>query len=252
MKFSFLLTALCIGTISVAQVESTKKGDIEYNGNRVVEMDKYNDLKEPSRFRARMVNVSSKDTLVNVHIKKEFESEWMQFHFKKQNKTVEVGTDDIIRGLSIQKSLGSFLVKSNLFDSTGNINEQALDAFAGKYNENLTEKYAKLNEGNRLIAATKFDFVCDGGKIYVNGKQVGTAYLPDGQQTDFRGIVYRDMEGKIIVSGDGGMGGSLFKTFDGKELKLGALTGRTIDCGDKRIMGTSLLREFFRAGYFRN
>lgn len=252
MKFSFLLTALCIGTMSVAQVESTKKGDIEYNGNRIVELDKYNDLKEPSRFRARMVNVSSKDTLVNVHIKKEFESEWMQFHFKKQNKTVEVGTDEIIRGLSIQKSLGSFLVKSNLFDSTGNINEQALNVFAGKYNENLTEKYARLNEGNRLVAATKFDYVCDGGKIFVNGKQVGTASLPEGQQVVFQGIVFRDMDGKVIVSGDGGMSGSLFKGFDGRELKLGVLQGRTVDCGDKRNFAVSLLREFFRAGYFRN
>lgn len=252
MRFSFLLTALCIGTMSVAQVESTKKGDIEFNGNKVVELDKYNDMSAPSRFRARMVKISNNDTLLNVHIKKELESEWMQFHFRKQNKTVEVENTEVIRGLSIQKSVGSFLVKNNLFDSTGDINEPALAAFAGKYNVNLTEKYVKLNEGNRLVAATQFEYLCDGGKIYVNGKQVGTASLPEGQQVEFRGIVYRDMNGKVIVSGDGSMAGSLFKTHDGKELKLGALTGRTVDCGDKRIMGISLLREFFRAGYFRN
>ncbi|MBL7728415.1 MAG: hypothetical protein JNM68_12050 [Dinghuibacter sp.] len=236
----------------MAQVESTKKGDIEFNGNRIVEMEKYEGNSQ-DRPKFRLLNLTSKDTLVLVNFKKDFDQDWMQFHFRKpQPKLVEVYTGEIIRGLNYQKNLGSFMVKNNLFDSLGNINEAAFKTFTDKFNENITEKAYKINEGNRLVASAKFDYMCDGGKIYVNGKQVGTAYVPDGQQVDFRGIVYRDMEGKIIVSGDGGMGGSLFKTYDGKEIKLGVLQGRTTDCGDKRAFAVSLLREFFRAGYFRN
>jgi hypothetical protein len=252
MRFIFLAVALLTAITAFAQVESTKKGDIEFNGNRIVEMEKY-DGNSQDRPKFRLIHIASKDTIALINFKKDFEYDWMQFHFRKpNNKLVEVNSGEIIKGLNYQKNLGSFLVKNQLFDSTGNINPVAFDTLTTRYNENLTEKYHKLNEGNRLVAATKFDYLCDGGKIFVNGKQVGTASLPEGQQVDFRGIVYRDMNGKVIISGDGGMGGSLFKTYDGKEIKLGVLGGRTTSCPDKVSFGVSLLREFFRAGYFRN
>jgi predicted ester cyclase len=251
MKTAFFLLALTVSVGAHAQVESTKKGDIEFAGNRIVEMEKYEGSAE-TRAKFRLLSLASKDTLVLVNFKKDFDKDWMQFHFKKEQKRIEVNSDEIIKGLNYQKNLGSFIVKNNLIDSTGNIDAAAFKMFSEKYSENLTEKYFKMNENNRLVAATRFDFQCDGNKIFVNGKQVGTASLPEGQQVQFSGIVFRDMEGKTIISGDGGMGGSIFKTYDGKEIKLGVLRGNTTSCGDKIGFAVSLLREFFRNGYFRN
>jgi hypothetical protein len=251
MRKLLVLATVLISSVGYSQVESSKKGDIEFRGNKIVEMEKYEGSAEV-RPKFRLLNIATGDTILLVRFQKDYSFDWMQFWFKKAQDTIEINTSDIIKGLNYQKNLGSFLVANNLVDSTGNIDEAAFKAFAAKYNENLAEKYFKLNEANRLVAVTRFDFECDGDKLFINGKQVGVAVIPVGTGAELRGIIFKDMSNNIVVSGDASMHDSRFKGNDGKEFSLGMLSNKTNGCTEKLTFATSLLREFFRQGYYRN
>ena len=251
MRLLLMFGLALVSLASVAQVESSKKGDIEFKGNKIVEMEKYEGSAEV-RPKFRLLNIATGDTILLVRFQKDFSYDWMQFYFRKAQDTVEVNTSEIIKGLNYQKNLGSFLTANNLIDSTGNVDEASLKLFTTKYNENLTRKYFELNEANRLVDATKFDFMCDGDQLFINGKQVGTAVIPVGTGGELRGIVFKDMNNNVVVSGDASMHDSRFRGNDGKEFSLGMLSNKTNGCSEKLSYGVSLLREFFRRGYYRN
>ena len=232
-----------------AQISSSKKGDIDFGEKRIVEMEKY-DGDAQTRPKLRLINIQ-KDTVLLIRFYKEFAYDWMSFNFKGKNKVIEVNTGDIIKGLNYQKNIGGFLVDNKIFDTTGNISEDGLNALAVKYGENLTEKYKVLNEGNRLVASTKFDYLCNDQSIHVNGHKIGYAVVPANEQVNFNGIQFKDLNNKVIASGNlGGFGGTL-TTFDGKQIKLG-VPGKTTGCGDTMGFVTSILRELFRNGYYRS
>ena len=232
-----------------AQISSSKKGDIDFGEKRIVDMEKYEgDAQTRPKF--RMVNVQ-KDTVLLIRFFKDFAYDWMSFNFKGQDKIIEANTSDIIKGLNYQKNIGGFLVDNKVFDTAGNISENGLNALAAKYNENLTEKYKVLNEGNRLVASTKFDYLCNDQSIHVNGHKVGYASVPANEQMNFNNIQFKDANNKVVASGNlGSFGGSL-TTFDGKQIKFGA-PGKTTGCGDTMGFVTNVLRELFRNGYYRS
>jgi hypothetical protein len=251
MRILLIVLTVFISGLGYSQVESSKKGDIEFGGTKIVEMEKYEGSAEV-RPKFRLINVRSGDTIMLVRFRKDFNYDWMQFYFKKAADTIEINTSEIVKGLNYQKNIGGFLVANNLIDTAGNIDQAAFATFAAKYNENLGEKYFQLNEANRLVAATRFDFECDGNKLFVNGKQVGVAELPVASGGEALGIVFRDMNNNIVVSGDATLHSSKFKGKDGKEFSLGMLSNKTTGCSDKMSYAVSLLREFFRLGYYRN
>lgn len=251
MRILLIGLMMFISAVGFSQVESSKKGDIEFKGNKIVEMEKYEGSAEV-RPKFRLLSVATGDTILLVRFRKDYSFDWMQFNFAGAEDTIEVNTSEIIKGLNYQKNLGSFLVANNLIDSTGNIDRSALKTFAAKYNENLTQKYYELNEVNRLIAETRFVFHCDGDKIFINEKQVGVVVLPVANGGELRGIVFRDMNNNIVVSGDSYLFEGKFKGHDGKEFKTGMLANKTSGCGDRMAFATSLLKEFFRQGYYRN
>lgn len=248
MKKITLVVFVMYAAFLNAQVTSTKKGDIEYAGKTIVEMEKYEGNAE-TRPKFRLVNLQN-DTLLLVKFNKDLAFDWMTFNFKRLNKTVEINTTEIIKGLNYQKNLGAFLVDNKIFDTSGNIDSKAFEALAAKYNENLAEKYKVLNEGNRLVASTKFDYMCDDNSIHVNGRKVGYAYVPANQQVTFNGIQFVDLNKKIIASGDLGAFGGILKGYDGKEIKFG-MPSKTTGCGDTMGFVTGILRELFRNGYYR-
>ena len=248
MKKLALLIFVMAATYAHGQVTSTKKGDIEFGGNTIVEMEKYEGNAQ-TRPKFRMVN-AKKDTVLLIQFRKEFAYDWMILNFAKEGKTIEVNTNEIIKGLNYQKNIGSFLVDRKIFDSTGNINAESLTALTTKYSENLTEKYKVLNEGNRLVASTKFDYQCGDQTIHVNGQKVGIARVPANEQMNFNGIEFKDLNNKVIASGNIGPFGGSLKTFDGKEIKLG-MPGKTTDCGNTMNFVVSILRELFKNGYYR-
>jgi hypothetical protein len=248
-KIVFVFIAVMYLVNAGAQITSSKKGDISYGDKVIVEMEKYEGSAE-TRPKFRLLS-AKKDTLLLVRFNKDFAFDWMTFTFKEQKKTVEVNSSEIIKGLNYQKNLGSFLVDNNIFDSLGNINAVALEKFAAKYNEDLATKYKALNEGNRLVAATKFDYRCDDNSIHVNGRHVGYAVVPANQQMNFSGIQFKDINNKVLVSGDLGPFGGTLKGVDGKEVKLG-MPGKTTDCAGTMGFVTNILRELFRNGYYRS
>jgi len=243
------LCLLLMGSMAVhAQITSTKKGDIEFGGRSIAEMQKYDGSAE-TRPKFRMINAKG-DTLVMIKFNKDLAFDWMTFDFKNTGKKIEVNTSEIIKGLNYQKNIGGFLIDSKLFDTTGNIDALALEALATKYNENLTEKYKVLNEGNRLVTTTKFEYQCADQSLYINGKLAGYAVVPANEQMSFKGVTFLNTDKKLVASGDlGGFGGTM-KTVDGKEIKLGS-AGKTTGCGDTMVFATNILRELFRNGYYR-
>ena len=244
-----LLTGiLFLSMLCEAQITSSKDGDIEVNKKTIAEIEKYEGNAQ-SRPKFRVIN-EAKDTLILISFRKDFSYDWMQFFFPGQKKTIEINTDEIIKGLNYRKNIGSFLVKNQLISETGTLNETGFASLAEKYKENLTEKYFKLNEMNRVIATTKFEFNATDNKFYINGKHVGYATIPDGQQADIRGIVLYDVNNKQIGKGDVGMFSDFFQMNDGKELKLG-VRGKTTTSSDKIVFAASLLRELFRNGYYK-
>ena len=249
MKAMIMMLMVISSTLVNAQISSSKKGDIDFGEKRIVDMEKY-DGNAQTRPKFRLLNMQ-KDTVLLIQFFKDFSYDWMKINFKGQNKVVEINTDEIIKGLNYQKNIGSFLVANKIFDSTGNVDLAALDALATKYNENLTEKYKVLNEGNRLVATTKFDYQCTDQSIHVNGHKVGYASVPANEQMTFNGIQFKDENNKVIASGNMGPFGGTLKTFDGKEIKLGT-SGKTTGCTDTMSFVTSILRELFRNGYYRS
>lgn len=249
MRVSFIFVFLFSALGSNAQITSGKKGDIDYNGKRIVEMEKYEgDAQTRPKF--RLINVQG-DTVLLIRFYKDLAFDWMTFNFKKSNKTIDVNTSDIISGLNYQKNIGSFLVSQKVFDTSGAVDIKALGDLSAKYNENLTEKYRILNEGNRLVLNTKFDYLCDDKSIHVNGRKVGYASVPANEQLTFNGIEYKDLNGNVIARGSIGLSGGIFTTHDGKEIKTGP-AGKTTGCGDTMVFVTNILRELFRNGYYRS
>lgn len=249
MKKLFLAFVTLFYLTTNAQITSTKGGDIEFGEKKIVNTEKY-DGSAATRAKMRMININN-DTLILVNFNKDFDSDWMRFNFKKLGKIIEVNTSEVLHGLNYQKNLGSFIVKNNLVDTAGNINDTAFATFAAKYTENLTEKYRVLNEGNRLMAATKFDFTCEDNKIFVNGKHVGFAILPENQQVVFKNVQFLDVNNNLIASGDlADIYGSFLTTFDKKRVPVRPPL-RTTSCADERGAAIGLLTEMFRNGYYR-
>lgn len=250
MKFLQTIAYLFIVVSTSAQLSSTKGGDIEFAGKPIANMEKY-DGSAATKPKLRLINLKN-DTLFTASFNKDFTYDWMRFNFKTKGKILEIDTEEILKGLNYQKNLGSFILKNNLIDTFGNINDTAFANFAEKYAENLTEKYHALNEGNRLLVSTKFDFTCEDNKIFINGKHVGFAILPDNQQVEFKNVQFLDINNKLIASGDlGFFSGSALKTFDKKIVPV-RVPGRTTSCQDKKSVAISLLTEMFRNGYYRN
>lgn len=250
IKFLQTLMFLLIVSSTYAQISSTKGGDIQYAGQVIANMEKY-DGSAATKPKLRLINLKN-DTLFTASFNKDFTYNWMRFNFKTKGKIVEVNTGEIVSGLNYQKNLGSFIVQNNLIDSLGNINNSAFAIFAAKYTEDLTAKYHNLNEGNRIMASTKFDYNCDDNKLFVNGKHVGFAFLPDNQQVEFKGIEYRDLNNKVLASGDvSSITGSYLKTYD-KKLVPVRILGKTTSCIEKKAVAISLLTEMFRNGYYRD
>lgn len=250
MKITALVITSFFYLTTTAQITSNKGGDIELGDKKIVNTEKY-DGSAATRAKFRMIN-SNNDTLLLVNFKKDFESDWMQFNFKKQGKILELNTSEVVHGLNYQKNLGSFIVKNNLIDTAGNVSDTAFATFAAKYSENLTEKYHLLNEGNRLMLSTKFDFTCEDNKIFVNGKHVGFAILPENQQIVFKNVQFLDVNNNLIASGDlAEIYGSFLTTFDKKRVPVRPPL-RTINCADKKGAAIGLLTEMFRNGYYRS
>jgi|GEM_PF-5629939 len=247
-KAIFAATALCFTVLSQAQITSSKDGDIKLGDKTLAEIEKYDGNAE-TRPKFRVLN-EAKDTLVKINFKKDFAYDWMQFYFPKQNKTIEVNTSEIVKGLNYRKNIGSFLASSNLIAENGGINEAAFASLSEKYNENLTEKYFKLNEMNRIIASTKFDYQLNDNKLFINGKHVGFATIPEGQ-AEVRGIMLYDINNQLIGQGDVGMFKDVFKMKDGKELTLGFKGANTVGGANKLGFAVSMLRELFRNGYYK-
>ena len=249
MKKLFLAFATLFSLTTNAQITSTKGGDIEFGEKKIVNTEKY-DGSAATRAKLRMININN-DTLILVNFNKDFDSDWMRFNFKKLGKIIEVNTSEVLHGLNYQKNLGSFMVKNNLIDTAGNINETAFATFAAKYAENLTEKYHALNEGNRLMATTKFDFTCEDNKIFVNGKHVGFIILPEDLQVSFKNVQLLDVNNKLLASGDiASLYGSYLKTHDKKVVAVRPPL-RVVNCPDKRSAAIGLVTEMFRNGYYR-
>jgi hypothetical protein len=250
MRHFFLIIALVFSALVNAQVSSNKGGDIILGEKQLVNMEKF-DGSAATKPKFRLININN-DTLVTVNFNKDFDFDWMRFNFKKLNKIVEVNTGEIISGLNYKKNLGSFFVKNNLIDTSGNISDTAFAIFIKKYPENLTVKYRTLNEGNRLVVSTKFEFSCEDNKIFVNDNHVGFANVPDNEQVEFKNISFVDLQNNVIARGDlGFFAGNFLKTYDNKLVNVGR-PSKTTNCSEKKVFVTSILRELFRNGYFRN
>src|SRR4051812_28359949 len=178
MRNTTVLCLLLLSARSFAQMDSNKSGDITSGGQVVAEVQKYGGTAE-TKPKFRVVN-SRKDTLMLINFKKDLGYDWMQFRFAGQEQTIEVEYNEIISGMNYRKNLGSFLVKSNLIAPDGRISDTALQTFLAKHNENLTDKYYKLNESERKLAGTRFDYTPENNNyVQINGRPVGVASLPD-------------------------------------------------------------------------
>jgi hypothetical protein len=234
-----------------SQLTSNKSGDIEYNGQVVAEVEKYGgNAQTKPRFR---VLTAARDTLMDINFKKDLEYDWLQFRIKNVDRVVEVEESEIISGLNYRKNIGNWLVKKNLLKEDGTLNDTAFRSFLASHTENLTEKYDKLNEFPRKILSTKFEYKPeDGNKLFINGRHVGFATVPDGQAVTVFNIAFYDVNMKVIGKGDRDMsaGGATFRMNDAKTLKIN-IVGGTTSVRDKIIFITSLFRELTRSGYYQ-
>jgi hypothetical protein len=247
-----LTQALCLLLFlqnGYAQLASDKSGGITYNGQPVAEVTKYGGN---ASVRPKFWVVSAaKDSVLHINFKKEFDSDWMQFDFKKASKMVEVNAGEVIKGLNYRKNIAGFLLANNLITPEGNICDTAFERFAGSHTENLTEKYHKLNEKNYKIQASRFDYFADDGRLVVNSKIVGYASAPDKQGILIKDIVLYDAQKNVIARGERFMFGDVgLKLRDGKDLSVKASDGNTMDNGNKIAFFSALLKELCINGVY--
>ena len=250
MKFVSVLVLLIIVSPVYSQLSSNKSGDITYNDQVIAEVEKYggNSQVKP-KFR---VVTSAKDTLMNINFKKDLDFDWMQFKFKNTDKIIEVEYNEIITGLNYRKNIGNFLVTKNLIKQDGTLNDTAFQSFQAKHTDNLTEKYVRLNEFNRKVINTKFEYSLSDNKLVINGKHVGFATVPDGQGLIVENMIYYDVNMKVIGKGGRGTFGDIVMAMnDGKTFNTKVDSGDTRNAGNKMILLSGLLRELTKAGYYQ-
>lgn len=232
-----------------AQLASDKSGGITNNGQPIAEVTKYGGN---ANVRPKFWVVSAtNDSVLHINFKKEFDSDWMQFDFKKTSKMVEVNAGEVIKGLNYRKNIASFLLQNNLITPEGKISDTAFERFAGSHTENLTEKYHKQNEMNYKLEAGRYEYVSQGDQLVVNSKVVGHISVPDKQGILLENIVLYDEKRMVMAKGARGMFGDIvFKRNDGKELKLKVSDGNTMNPGEKYRFVTTLLKELCRLGFY--
>ena len=239
-----IVKALCLLLVlqkGNAQMASDKSGGITNNGQPVAEVTKY-DGNASVRPKFWVVSATN-DSVLHINFKKEFDSDWMQFDFKKASKMVEVNAGEVITGLNYRKNIAAFLLKNNLVTAEGKISDTAFERFAASHTENLSEKYHKSNEFNRQMAAASFWYEASTKALQVNGKTVGYIDVPDGQGVLIEGIVLYDQNKKVIAKGARGMFEGLITMTDGSTVKVGASAGNTMNANNKREFVTGLLKE---------
>lgn len=164
---------------------------------------------------------------------------------------IEVNAGEVIHGLNYRKNIAAFLLQNNLLTPEGKICDTAFERFAGNHTENLSEKYHKLNEMNRKIAAASFSYQTQNDVLLVNGKVVGSVSVANGQGILINNVVMYDDKKRVVASGSRGMYGDMvMKMIDGKELKLKVSDGNTMSSYERHTFVTTLLRELCRYGYY--
>jgi hypothetical protein len=239
-----VLNALCLFLVlqnGFAQMASDKSGGITNNSQPVAEVKKY-DGNASVRPKFWVVSATN-DSILHINFKKDLDSDWMQFDFKKAAKIVEVNTGEVITGLNYRKNIAAFLLKNNLITPDGKICDTAFERFAGSHTENLTEKYHNANEFNRQINASTFWYEASNKSLQVNGKTVGYIDVPDGQGVIVEGIVLYDQNKKVMGKGARSMFDGAITLTNGTTVKVGTLTGNTMNANSKREFITALLKD---------
>ncbi|OQP51083.1 hypothetical protein A4H97_04520 [Niastella yeongjuensis] len=247
--FVKVLCFLLIVQHGYTQLSSDKSGAITYNNNAIADVIKYggNASVRPKFW----VISTANDTVLHINFKKEFDSDWMQFEFRKAAKVVEINTGEIIKGLNYRKNIASFLLANNLITPEGKICDTAFERFVGNHTENLTEKYHKQNEFNYKMAAARFDYFTEDGRLVVNSNVVGYATAPAKQGVLIRGIVLYDLNKNVIARGERfSFGDVTLKLIDGKEINVKASDGNTMDNYNQIRFFQILLRELCRIGFY--
>lgn len=243
--------ALCFLLIlqnGYAQLASDKSGGITNNGQPVAEVTKYGGN---ANVRPKFWVVSAtNDSILHINFKKEFDSDWMQFDFKKASKMIEVDAGEVITGLNYRKNIAAFLLKNNLITPDGKICDTAFERFASKHSENLSEKYHNANEFNRKLAAANFWYEASNKSLQVNGKTVGFIDVPDGQGVLIENIVLYDEAKKIIGKGNRGTFNGALNMTNGKTVQFSASAGNTMNANNKREFVTALLKELCAKGIY--
>jgi len=247
--FGKVLCFLLIVQHGYTQLSSDKSGGIAYNDKPVAEVTKYggNASVRPKFWVVSATN----DSVLHINFKKEFDSDWMQFEFKKASKVVEINSGEVIKGLNYRKNIASFLLANNLITPEGNICDTAFERFAGSHTENLTEKYHKQNEFNYKMAGSKFDYYTEDGRLVVNDKVVGYAMAPPKQGILISNIVLYDANKNELARGERlSFGDVNLKLSNGKGISVKASDGNTMDNLNRILFFRVLLRELCRVGFY--